>query len=299
MKLKHPICKPLKIALVAALLPAPFGWFGNPARAVEPPKTEDQLHLRYAAYWGGLHIADFALSLKTDENGFENQFHLKSRGLVWFFTELDAEAKSKGAVVSSNDQRAPQFQPSHYFTEYKSRKHWRWVDITFGEEQNPAKAVTGTSPIEGKEDKWDPKDKGPEVLDKVEPDKTVGTMDPVTLVPQLMAFVDTHLSGGPKEGVLPGFDGRRRFDMKATYLGPATRTVGEAKYETYRVRVKPIPVAGFKKRHEKIWNKAAYDFYFSRNGKFIPVQIYPVKSGPVLNFVKECAGPCDLKEELD
>ena len=295
MKLKHSICKTLGLALVAGLSTTPFGWLS----AAEPPEIDDQLHLRYAAYWGGLHIADFSLSLQNRENAFENQFNLASRGLVWFFTDLDAEAKSRGTITASADNTPTRFIPTHYHTEYKSKKHWRWVDITFGDDENPAKAITGTSPIKGKEHKWDPKDKGPEVLDKVEPEQTVGTMDPVTLVPQLMSFVSTHLEGGPKEAVLPGFDGRRRFDMKATYLGLATREVGDTKFDTYRVRIKPVPVAGFKKRHEKIWNKAAYDFYFSRDGKFIPVQIFPVKSGPVLNFIKECAGPCDLKEELD
>lgn len=296
-KMKRPTTIPPLLGSLLAAMVLPLAW--TSAVAANPGSQDHHLHLRYEAYWSGFHIADFTLSLKNDEGGYENHFNLESRGLVGFFTELDAVADSRGEIVVTDEMSGVRFKPTHYRTEYKSKKHWRWVDITFDQADAPAKAVTGTSPIAGKEDKWDPKDKGPEVLDKVEPEQTVGTMDPVSLVPQLMAFVGTHLEGGPKEAVLPGFDGRRRFDMKATYLGPASRTVGNTKFETYRVRIKPVPVAGFKKRHEKIWNKAAYDFYFTRDGKFIPVQIFPVKGGPVLNFVKECAGPCDLKEELD
>lgn len=62
----------------------------------------------------------------------------------------------------------------------------------------------------------------------------------------MIAVVRSHLSGGSKLGVVKGFDGRRRFDMHITYMGPATRTVGDTRHETYRVRIDPQPVAGFK-----------------------------------------------------
>ena len=274
------------------------------------------VYLRYEANWGGIHVADFTLSLLTDrrangENTYENRFHLETRGLTRYFTNMGVEAKSEGRILSppapmnnassfENGATAPQaetYLSSHYRTEYTNKKHFRWVDITFNEAPEPAKAVTGTAPIPGREANWNPKEKGPELLERVAPEQRIGVNDPITLVPQIIAVVRAHMSGGPKSGVVKGFDGRRRFDMHITYLGPASRTVGRTRHETYRVRVAPHPVAGFKKRHKVLWNGAAYDFYLSRDGKFLPLQIVPVKHGPILTLVKECPTECELKAE--
>ncbi|MCW8915262.1 MAG: DUF3108 domain-containing protein [Magnetovibrio sp.] len=285
--------KTLGLALAVFLGTSPLGlsW------AAEPAKNIQELHLRYEAYWSGFHIADFTLSMLNGGGTYKNNFILESRGLVGFFTDLDATAQSHGQIVHSQASPSAEYKPQHYHTKYTSKKHLRWVDISFENDTAPAIAKTGTSPIPGWEERWNPKDKGPEILEKVEPKHRVDVNDPLTLIPQLMATIRSHFEGGPKEAVLKGFDGRRRFDAKITYLGPATRNVRDTIYETYRVRIKPIPVAGFKKRHQKIWNKAAYDFYLSRDGNFIPVQIAPVGSGPTMNLLRICDEPCSLEDE--
>jgi len=283
---------------------------GTAAQAASP---DHAVYLRYEAMWGGIHVADFTLSLLNGADTFENRFHLETRGLTRYFTHMGVQANSKGRIVHppepataiasvGNAAGAPQaetYLADHYRTQYTNNKHFRWVDITFNTPPEPAEAVTGTSPILGREDKWNPKDKGPEVLDRVEAEYRIGVNDPITLVPQIMAVVRTHMEGGPKSGVVRGFDGRRRFDMHITYLGQASRTVGDTRHETYRVRIDPKPVAGFKKRHKVLWNGAAYDFYLSRDGKFLPLQIVPVKHGPVLTLVAECPSECELKAEED
>jgi len=296
--------KTLGLTLLAGLL----GFTANANAA-----TQDGIHLRYEAKWGGLHVADFTLSLLNGGDTYENRFHLETRGLTRYFTNMGVTAKSVGRIIQppaaidgspsvDNAADAPQAQTylaSHYRTEYTNKKHFRWVDITFNEAPEPAEAVTGTAPVKGREDKWNPKDKGPEVLDRVEPEHRIGVNDPITLIPQMIAVVRSHLTGGSKLGVVKGFDGRRRFDMHITYMGLASRTVTDTRHETYRVRIDPKPVAGFKKRHKVIWNNAAYDFYLSRDGRFIPLQIVPVDNGPVLTLVDTCPSECELKGEED
>ncbi|HEY9078949.1 DUF3108 domain-containing protein [Magnetovibrio sp.] len=279
--------------------------------------TDGAVHLRYEAKWGGLHVADFTLSLLNGGETYENRFHLETRGLTRYFTNMGVTAKSVGRIIqppaavdngyappasatsgtAADAPLAETYLASHYRTEYTNKKHFRWVDITFNQAPEPAKAVTGTSPIPGREDNWNPAEKGPEVLEKVEPEQRIGVNDPITLIPQMIAVVRNHLLGGPKTGVVKGFDGRRRFDMRITYMGPATRTVAGARHETYRVRIDPQPVAGFKERHRILWNNSAYDFYLSRDGSFLPLQIVPVKNGPVLTLVAECPTECELKAE--
>lgn len=279
------------------------------------------LHLRYEAHWGGLHVADFSLSLMNDTNQdgatFENDFHLETRGLTRFITKMAVTANSRGRIVSPPPPRneddpmqsavstaagahlVATYLADKYHTEYTNRRHFRWVDIVFGQAGEPAHASTGTSPIKGREDKWNPAEKGPEVLEKVEESYRTGVNDPITMIPQMMAMVRTHMSGGPASTVAKGFDGRRRFDMDITYLGLATRTIGKIKHDTYHVRVVPNPVAGFKKRHKALWNGSSYDFYLSRDGRFVPLQIVPVEHGPVLTMVAECTVTCEIKPEED
>lgn len=270
------------------------------------------LHLRYEAYWGGLHIADFTLSLLNSEGTFENRFHLETRGMTRLFTNLSAKATSRGRVIApppsiqgnnamanaaATQPKAAAYVAQTYRTEYTNRKHLRWVDITFGAPGEPAKAVTGTSPTPGYEDNWDPKDKGPQVLDRVEAEFRIGVNDPISLVPQIMAIVHAHLKGGPESGVARGFDGRRRFDMGVLHMGRVKRTIQGKVQDTYRVRVTPNPVAGFKPRHKTLWNNSTYDFYLSRDGGFAPLQIVPVNHGPVLTLVARCDLECELPKE--
>ncbi len=265
-----------------------------------PAAASADLHLRYAAKWGGLHVADFTLSLVHTGGTYENRFHLETRGLARYFSNVGVKAKSQGRIVAppplNNDEvQGLTYLSDHYRTEYTNHKHFRWVDIAFPAPPEPAQAMTGTEPVPGMEDKWNPDDKGPEEIDRVEAAQRIGVNDPITLIAQMISVVRTHLEGGPKHGVVKGFDGRRRFDMHITYLGPMERTVGDTRHMTYRVRIDPKPVAGFKERHKKIWNEAAYDFYLSRDGKFVPLQIVPVKRGPVLTLVRECPSDCEIK----
>lgn len=294
------LCTPTALWILAAFLAS-----ASQARASD-------LHLRYEAKWGGLHVADFGLSLINGGSTYENRFHLETRGATRFFTNMSVQAKSQGHIIdpppadtngagtvgnASGMHLTQTYQADKYRTEYTNKKHFRWVDIIFGKNGEPAHASTGTSPIAGREDAWNPAEKGPEVLETVETQYRIGTSDPITMIPQMMAMMRSHFSGGPASTVIKGFDGRRRFDLGLTYLGPATRTVGNTQHETYRVRVTPNPVAGFKDKHRILWNNSTYDFYLSRDGNFVPLQIMPVNRGPVLTLTAQCPTECVIEAE--
>jgi len=270
------------------------------------------LHLRYEANWGGIHVADFSLSLTNRDGLFENRFHLETQGVTRYFTNLSAIATSQGRIItpppSSNGPslirnaaadlaQSETYIAETYRTQYTNKKHFRWVNIIFGAPGKPATAVTGTAPTPGREDRWNPAEKGPENLDKVEPQFRIGVNDPITLIPQMISIVRAHLVGGPKSGIARGFDGRRRFDINITDLGSVKRTIAGVLHDTYRVRIIPNPVAGFKDRQKTLWHNAAYDFYLSQDGRFVPLQIVPVNHGPVLTMVAECNQECVIKGE--
>jgi len=273
------------------------------------PAHAKDMFLRFEAYWGGAHIADFTLSLTRKNDTFENTFHLESRGLTRYFTHLSAIATSTGHIIAppakaqgmdtvgngANLPQAETYMAQNYRTEYTNKRHFRWVDIKFGAPGKPATAITGTAPVPGREENWNPKDKGPEALDKVPAQYRIGVNDPISLVPQMIAIVRTHLHGGPDFGIIKGFDGRRRFDMNIRHMGNVQRTIAGKIHATYWVRINPKPVAGFKNKQKTLWNNAAYDFYLSRDDEFVPLQIVPVKHGPVLTMVKRCDKACEIK----
>lgn len=309
MMMKHSLRRTVSTLFVAPLACLVLAW--------TPGAHARELHLSYEANWGGLHVADFSLSLINGDDTFENRFHLETRGVTRFFTNMAVTANSRGRIVAppsngngngsengndavgnaSGAHLTETYLAEKYRTEYTNKRHFRWVDIAFGLNGEPAQASTGTAPIPGREENWNPAEKGPEVLEKVEENYRIGVNDPITMIPQMMAMVRAHLKGGPATVVAKGFDGRRRFDMDVTYLGLATRTVSEVEHDTYHVRIQPRPVAGFKERHKILWNGSTYDFYLSRDGRFVPLQIVPVKHGPVLTLVAECESPCEIKPE--
>lgn len=227
MTKKHTPIRALSLVFAALLLAA-------------PSVQARELHLSYVANWGGLHVADFSLSLINSGNTYENRFHLETRGLTRMITKMAVTANSRGrialppapggeagAVSNAADAHLTEtFLAEKYRTEFTNRRHFRWVDIVFGLADEPAHASTGTSPVAGREENWNPAEKGPEVLEKVEESYRTGVNDPITMIPQMMAMVRAHLQGGPVSVVAKGFDGRRRFDMDVTYLGLASRTIG-------------------------------------------------------------------------
>ena len=278
------------LIVAAALMISVVSW----AKTAEASKAT---HLLYEAYWGGLHVADLSLSLHNHNDKFDNRLKLETRGLARLISNMALNASSSGKVMAAGT-----YAPDKYRTDYSNRKHFRWVEILFpsdadGVKAGPAEAHTGTRPLPGKKEKWNPKDKGPEKLDKVADEMLLGVVDPVTALVQSISGIEEHLKGGPDHFSIKGFDGRRRFDVDVEYLGLATRIVGDKKHNTYHMRITPRPIAGFKKRHKIFWSGAAFDFYLSRDGSFAPIQIVPLKHGPVISLKSVCSVPCKIPDE--
>lgn len=275
--------RPLTICLAAAL-------------AAVPAAASD-VHLRYEAYWGGLHAADFALSM-ADLSGrpdvtVKNEFRLRTRGVLDWIARLNLTARSTGTVAEA----PPFLTPTGYSVDYTSRNRDRIVEVDFThprartritDRKDGGKVRNGT----GKGDDFAEADLKPEHLKDV--------IDPLLGLTEALRRVRYHLvGGGPSTFTLRGFDGSRRFDMDGEVLGPASRVITEKKHETYRLRLTARPVAGFKKRHRVLWNDSAFDLYLSRDGRFVPLQIVSLGHGPVLTLVEECPAACALKEKAN
>jgi len=315
--------RPLMLFLGALLLAWPHGVALSDEMASKANNASSARHLLYEAYWGGLHVADFSLSMEKKDGSFGNFFKLETRGLTKFLSNISVVAESRGKVMTGpNGQNGTNdnigitgsgngaaasavgdlYLPSKYRTDYSNVRHFRWVEILFpydSEEtiDQPAQAMTGTRPLPDKPEKWKPEDEGPEKLDKVKDEMLFGVVDPLTALVQSLSGVALHLKGGPNHFSIKSFDGRRRFDFDVDYLGVASRVVNKVSHETYHIRVTPRPVAGFKEKHKIFWEQSVFDFFLARDGSFAPIQIVPVKHGPVLSLKSVCNSPCKIPTE--
>lgn len=257
------------------------------------PAEAQEIHLRYTAYWGGLHAADFALSIvdlaaPVTEVETANEFRLETRGVMDWIARIRLKAVTRAKVVTA----PPFLKALDYDVAYTSRTHDRVIQVDF---TGPRALSRFFDTKTGKALSIEDENKDGFAEADIPPAELENVMDPLTGLTEAIRRVRHHLNaGGPATFRLRGFDGRRRFDMDGEYLGTALRTIDEKQRDTYWMRLTARPIAGFKTRHRILWNDSAFDLYLSRDGRFVPLQIVSLGHGPVLTLLEECAKPCAL-----
>lgn len=260
--------------------------------ATAPAGAQD-LHLRYAAYWGGLHAADFALSMAdlaapVTEAEASDEFRLETRGVMDWIARIRLKAVARAKVAAE----PPFLRPIDYEVAYTSRTRDRVIQVDYAGPRALSRFIdrkTGQAVPAEEENKDDFAEAD------IPPAELENVIDPLLGLTEALRRVRHHLgANGPAAFRLRGFDGRRRFDMDGEFLGTATRVIDETERDTYRLRLTARPVAGFKPRHRVLWNDSAFDLYLSRDGRFVPLQIVSLGHGPVLTLVEECGAPCAL-----
>ena len=246
-----------------------------------PAAGDAPIHLRYEAYWGGLHAADFVLSMGQRENAYDDRFHLRTRGLVDLFIDLDVNAESRGRAPP-----AAALIPRHYRVDYANRWRQRALTIRFDRDSGEATATLLTF----KDD--DPADDGSN--EPLAAEMRTNVFDPLVSLSEAIRRLRGHLAGGPGNFRLAVFDGRRRFDVAGAYLGVLRREILRRQHDVHRLRLTTIPIAGFKSRHRVLWDGSAFDLYLSRDERLVPLQIVSLGLGPVINLVEECPRSCSL-----
>ncbi len=245
----------------------------------------EPVHLRYEAYWGGLHVADFTLTLDDRQDGYAHDFHLRSRGLADWFIRLEVKAESRGR---RDAEGLP--APERYYVRYRNRYRERELEVRFHPDR-PADAtgrtLSGTRP--------DSADFGGS--DQLAPEHRTGIIDPVGALAEALARTDRHVGrGGAGDFTLEVFDGRRRFDVGGAYGGRTRRDVRGQEYDLHRLRLDTRPIAGFRKVHKMLWDGSSFDLFLSADGRPIPRQIVAIGPGPVINLAEQCDTPCVLEE---
>jgi hypothetical protein len=270
-------CQSITIALVAFFIGI---LVGAPVGAAET-------HLRYEVMWGGLHAAEFALSLDGDKTTYANRFRLETRGIADWLLRLRVSVSGHGEAPAA----AP-LKPRAYRVGYSNRRRQRVVSLRFDEESGEVSPVVESdSRLDG--------DASPEAGDDndeatISRDLRLGVIDPLSAFVESLRRVRRHLDGEPADFRLAVFDGRRRFDLEGAYAGKVRRTILNVPRELHRVRVKTIPMAGFRRAQRILWDGTTFDVFLGTDGRLLPVQIMSVGPGPVMNLVEECPALCVL-----
>lgn len=225
---------------------APFRPAAEQTAALEPPPVEAG-PLSYRGAWGGLHVADMTLTLRGDEEAYQGDLVIATRGLLgWAFDWVGA-LHSRGDVGEAGDLRPLSF--SRRFTEADGSGE---VVIEYD----------SSGVAQGYEDG--------RPQNAVAPHLRRGTVDPLAA---LLALRQEVLAGrrGPK--VMAVYDGKRRMDIRADIAAPRTTRLGGGDRAVVPVRAEIAPVAGFKPKQARGWAGSHLTVLFSDDGRAVPLRI--------------------------
>ncbi|MEQ9487637.1 MAG: DUF3108 domain-containing protein [Alphaproteobacteria bacterium] len=162
------------------------------------PHDPERIDLVYAVYAGGFHVLDAQAYQVRDGNRYHIGAGARTEGFLSWLFDWEGKASSTGHL--DNTTRAVPV------------RHENW-GLYNGSERLTAVDYNGSgtvaSVVREPEPNWDKYFALPD-------DAAVGTIDPLSVVAQVLAFVD---SGGNCNGEHSVFDGKRRYELYTTDKG--------------------------------------------------------------------------------
>jgi len=261
----------LFVLLLALALPA------TAARA-----ADDARHLRYEVFWGGLHAAEFVLSLGGQGETYNHAFHMRSSGVAGWLLRLDITARSQGRYRAAGQPR-----PEAYRTDFANRWRNGLIDIHYqprpGDDAEFATVKEWTDPPRREDDE--------DQADVVSDDATAGTLDPLAAFAEAVRLAGQRSAAGQGDFRIKVFDGRRRFDIVGTALPPGSLKVLGERRDVQRLRLHTEPIAGFNGRQRTLWSEREFEVSLvpsATGGAPIPVRIEADGLGPVIDLTGAC-----------
>lgn len=230
----------------------------------------DARHLRYEVYWGGMHAADFAISRRHEDGQYAHGFRLRTQGILGWYLKMGVSAEGSGRLPASGP-----LAPETYDVDFTNRWRDGIIRMRFDPDGGGVDSVYRSDPPREDDDEVD-----------VTEEQLRGAFDPLT------AFIETvrlGVTGRVGDDLrIPVFDGRRRFDAVGKIVGRERLDVLGSEQDVVRLRLKPVPVAGFKKDRESRWHDRVFDILITDDSRALPVMIYGEGLGPRINLIGEC-----------
>lgn len=224
------------------------------------------LALRYSLNLGGVPIATMQLHIDNSGEVYVSRMSARTRGV------LDTVVRYRGEMAAATTVPPPaiangvehKMLPRHFEASYSTRRYSRDILLTYEPETGEILELTNLK-------------RGEEQEPRVDDALTVDTVDPLSALLQLRQDLETAVSGGPERFTARVFDGRRRYDLKAEYLGVDRVRVGGSQQDVLRLEVTMTPLAGFNRRDLLAnWtdeDQRSIEVLVSNDGRYVPLHI--------------------------
>ena len=185
------------VALILASLTMSLPVFGAGGEATDHTTPASTLELSYDLYVGGIPLGKVAMSARFQGTDYKAISTLETQGIVNAFWQSKIEAASNGLV------RRGDVRPALYDSYSQNRNaQRRQVTLTFGPEG--PRSLYSDPPY-------------PETRYAVSEDQQRNTLDPLSAAVFLTNSVNAE-NAKPCEAVAPVFDGRRRYDVRLSFV---------------------------------------------------------------------------------
>lgn len=258
--------RPLRAKLAAlALLAA--------ATASAAPSTSG-IDARYRASVAGVPIAELALAVAEGDRTARARLAMESVGLAAAWSG----ARSELAALIRRDGAGPPL-PVRFDSRLSKRDRERTVSIRY----DPRGAIAGLEITS----------QGRPRKSEVPPELRLGTVDPLTAFERLRAWLPEAAQGrAPALVTVPIFDGRKRLDLEARYVG---RVPAGEEGEAHELAVRLVGIFGFDEDDSFIQlpdgeEPAPLRVLVRADGGLLPLRIdVPTRrTGPVIELVRDC-----------
>ncbi|MDX6749490.1 DUF3108 domain-containing protein [Geminicoccaceae bacterium 1502E] len=205
-------------------LPATGALLLPPGRAAAslPPAIDARYDVRVA----GMTVADLALTISPEGSRARSTFVMRSRGLAALMSDAFTRFETLSRIAPDGTGEPAAFEAYHY-----KRDRTREISIRYGE----GGALERVELVNQGRDK---KSEVPVALQ-------AGTVDPLTAFLRLRAWLpDAALGRAPATRVIPVFEGRKRFDLEATWLR-TERGKGAGLPPHHELKVRLVALFGF------------------------------------------------------
>ena len=200
------------------------GWLASLAvmsvTSARAAQAETKLH--YEIHLGGIYAGAVDVGVDLSETRYVLSAVTRSAGLIDVIIGFVSRARSNGAFAGGF------VRPIRHSADNIWMGEDRWVRADYDEGRNVTVKVHPQPAVDGR--------------DSVPTDVANGAFDPLSAALHAVGLVRT---AKPCEGVVPVFDGRRRYDLIFTHVGGAPMATGAYKGMTRHCRVSLRRIAGF------------------------------------------------------
>ena len=204
--------------------------------------------IHYDLFWGGLHLAEVSLSDQQRTVGYHLRLRSTTHGMFADLSGLMISAESWGQRTD-----AASMAPNRFEVDTRDDDGENRLAVEYSPDIVARVVLDLTTGNDGRNDDEPPRPPVP-------PELRRQTLDPLSAPAVLGRSVIAKAAGGQTDHLLlPIYDGRQRYDVRADIKGPQTTTVHDRALSGIAVELTFLPMAGFHEDSRVSWDNARFN----------------------------------------